>query len=124
MFCLSEFPSCCTDASILSELGKRLVIRQKICYHTRVKSEGESGVSRHCPDPRNQRGPAWSASNSYEYTGNTRGRQRPLDGRSLPIAGFARVGQAERSARMKQFSYSEQDYAFGQAMLTLRTAIG
>ena len=25
---------------------------------------------------------------------------------------------------MKQFSYSEQDYAFGQAMLTLRTAIG
>src|SRR5437016_10527909 len=25
---------------------------------------------------------------------------------------------------MKRFSYSEQDYAFGQAMLTLRTAIG
>src|SRR5207237_1649638 len=64
MFCLSEFPSCCTDASILSELGKRLVIRQKICYHTRVKSEGESGVSRHSPDPRNQRGHAWSATQS------------------------------------------------------------
>src|SRR5712691_12412856 len=25
---------------------------------------------------------------------------------------------------MKRFSYSERDYAFGQAMLTLRTAIG
>src|SRR5437016_10805277 len=66
-------------------LGKRLVIRQKICYHTRVKSEGESGVSRHSPDPRNQRGPAWSASNSYEYTWNARGSQYPSDGRSLPI---------------------------------------
>src|SRR2546421_12407748 len=32
-------------------LGKRLVIRQKIWYHTRVKSKGESGVSRHSPDP-------------------------------------------------------------------------
>src|SRR6266566_9602302 len=43
---------------------------------------------------------------------------------SLPIAGFAPVGQAERSARMKRSSYGERDYAFGQAMLTLRTAIG
>src|SRR6266516_4348802 len=42
----------------------------------------------------------------------------------LPIAGFAPVGRAERSARMKRFSYSERDYAFGQAMLTLRTALG
>ena len=25
---------------------------------------------------------------------------------------------------MKRFSYGERDYAFGQAMLTLRTAIG
>jgi hypothetical protein len=32
-------------------LGKRLAIRQNICYHTRMKSEGESGVSRHSPDP-------------------------------------------------------------------------
>src|SRR5438876_6026588 len=31
---------------------------------------------------------------------------------------------AERSARMKRFSYGERDYAFGQAMLTLRTTIG
>src|SRR5712691_12540449 len=43
---------------------------------------------------------------------------------SLPIAGFAPVGHAERSARMKRSSYGERDYAFGQAMLTLRTALG
>src|SRR6202165_2307205 len=42
----------------------------------------------------------------------------------LPIAGFASVGRAERSARMKRSSYRERDYAFGQAMLTLRTALG
>src|SRR6266480_3005297 len=40
------------------------------------------------------------------------------------MPGFARVGQAERSALMKRSSYSERDYAFGQTMLTLRTAIG
>src|SRR5947207_8882292 len=43
---------------------------------------------------------------------------------SLPIAGFAPVGHTERSARMKRSSYGERDYTFGQAMLTLRTAIG
>src|SRR5256714_11097594 len=43
---------------------------------------------------------------------------------SLPIPGFAPVGHAERSARMKPSSYGERDYAFGQAMLTLRTALG
>src|SRR5438874_13741434 len=43
---------------------------------------------------------------------------------SLPIAGFAPVGRAERSAHMKRSSYGERDYAFGQAMLSLRTAIG
>src|SRR5947208_3912117 len=43
---------------------------------------------------------------------------------SLPIAGFAPVGHAERSARMKRSSYGEQDYAFGQAMLILRTTLG
>src|ERR1700694_1227827 len=42
----------------------------------------------------------------------------------LPIAGFAPVGHAERSARMKPSSYGERDYVFGQAMLTLRTTIG
>src|SRR5437588_2499105 len=43
---------------------------------------------------------------------------------SLLMPGFARVGRAERSARMKRSSYGERDYAFGQAMLTLRTALG
>src|SRR5712692_1490016 len=55
-------------------------------------------------------------------------KQFPL----LPIAGIAHVldksarymGRAERSARMKRSFYGEADYAFGQAMLTLRTAIG
>src|SRR5438876_2178436 len=40
------------------------------------------------------------------------------------MPGFARVGQAERSARMKRSSYGERDYAFGQSMLTLRTKLG
>src|SRR6266516_5345876 len=43
---------------------------------------------------------------------------------SLPIHRLAPVGHAERSALMKRFSYGERDYAFGQAMLTLRTTIG
>src|SRR5438309_7495389 len=43
---------------------------------------------------------------------------------SLPMPGFARVGQTERSARMKRSSYGERDNAFGQAMLSLRTSIG
>src|SRR5258708_23633953 len=55
-------------------------------------------------------------------------KQFPL----LPIAGIAHVldksalymGRAERSARMKRSFYGEADYAFGQAMLTLRTSIG
>src|SRR6266849_7074164 len=42
----------------------------------------------------------------------------------LPIAGIAPGGRAERSARMKRSFYGEADYAFGQAMLTLRTSIG
>src|SRR5947199_5197687 len=40
------------------------------------------------------------------------------------MPGFARVGQAERSACMKRSSYGERDYAFGQSMLTLRTTLG
>src|SRR5258708_321156 len=104
--------------------GNRLVIRQKICYHTRVKSKGASGVSRRSPDPHNPRGPAWSASNSYKYTGKTRGSQPPSDVMSLPIHRLAPVGHVERSARMKRSSYGERDYAFGQAMLTLRTTMG
>src|SRR5256714_360342 len=40
------------------------------------------------------------------------------------MPGFARMGHAERSARMKRSSYGEHDYAFGQSMQNLRTAIG
>src|SRR2546421_1541771 len=43
---------------------------------------------------------------------------------SLPIHFLAPVRYLERSALMKRFSYRERDYAFGQAMLTLRTTIG
>src|SRR5216683_2448906 len=35
-----------------------------------------------------------------------------------------RAGQAERSALMRRSSYAERDYAFGQLILTLRSAIG
>src|SRR5690348_9395432 len=43
----------------------------------------------------------------------------------LPITShyFAPMGHIERGASMKT-SYDERDYAFGQAMLTLRAAIG
>src|ERR1700730_1828574 len=50
--------------------------------------------------------------------------QMPSHFPSLSIPGFAPVGHAERSMLMKRSSYGEQDYAFGQAMLTLRTTIG
>src|SRR3989440_10028937 len=45
---------------------------------------------------------------------------------SLPGAPyeFALVGRTERRAPMTRFTYSERHYAFGQAMLTLRTGIG
>jgi hypothetical protein len=45
---------------------------------------------------------------------------------TLPNAshGFALVGHTERRAPMNRSTYGERDYAFGQAMLTLRTSIG
>src|SRR5258708_28265176 len=45
---------------------------------------------------------------------------------SVPITShsWVTVQQAIRSGRMKQSPYRERDYAFGQAMLTLRTTIG
>src|SRR5205807_10322888 len=92
------------------------------------------GVSRHSPDPRNQCGPAWSATPSPGLRPTARSilgipvevivHQMACHFPSLPIPGFAPVGHAERSARMKPSSYGERDYAFGQAMLTLRTALG
>src|SRR6202048_329528 len=50
--------------------------------------------------------------------------QMPSHFPSLSIPGVAAVGHAEMSMLMKRSSYGEQDYAFGQAMLTLRTTIG
>src|SRR5258708_4514072 len=105
-----------------------LVIRQKICYYTRMKWEGESGVSRHSPDP-----PAIGVDPRGAHPTHTSIQRVPgevsvhlLAGHfpSLPMPGFAPVGHVERCARMKRSSYGEPDYAFGQAMLTLRTAIG
>lgn len=48
------------------------------------------------------------------------------DAVSFPITStcFVPSGHAERRALMKRSSYGERDYAFGQIMLTLRTAIG
>src|SRR5712691_7897025 len=45
---------------------------------------------------------------------------------SLPGAphGFALEGYRERKAPMNRSTYGERNYAFGQAMLTLRTGIG
>src|SRR6266550_5670077 len=40
------------------------------------------------------------------------------------LYGFALVSHVERRAPVKRYCYSERDYAFGQAMLTLRTSIG
>src|SRR6266849_4316120 len=67
-------------------LSKVLVVWQHICYHTGMKSEEKSGVT--CQSPQtflNQCGPAWSASNTYQYTENAWGSQCPADGMSLPI---------------------------------------
>src|SRR5258708_10453282 len=42
----------------------------------------------------------------------------------IVLHGFALVGHAQGRAFVKRSSYGERDYAFGQAMLTLRTTIG
>src|SRR6266480_298175 len=54
------------------------------------------------------------------------GSHRPLDDVSLHIAShcFNLESHAERRPPMKRSSYGERDYAFGRAMLTLRTTIG
>src|SRR5207302_426981 len=51
---------------------------------------------------------------------------RTADDFSLPIAAhcFALESHAERRPPVKRYSYGERDYTFGQAMLTLRTALG
>src|SRR5438270_11809549 len=87
-----------------------LAIHLKICYHKRVKSKGESGVSSHSPDPPQ---PAWTrverhtvprtASKSYQYIGRTRGSQPPSDAMSLPITSHPSPG-ADGSPR-KECAY-------------------
>jgi hypothetical protein len=52
--------------------NKRLVIRQQICYHTGVKSKGELESLAIAWIPRNQCGPAWSASTTFQYTEHAR----------------------------------------------------
>src|SRR5258708_18947142 len=79
-------------------LSKRVVIRQKMCYHTRVKSEGESGVSRHSPDPPQ---PAWTRVERIQHLpvylrvpGEDSVQQLACYFPLLPIAGLAPVGRA------------------------------
>ena len=113
-------------------VGKRLVIGQKIWYHTRVKSQAIS-VHRNLyesenllsykgevkgrvwslsPFPRPPQ-PAWTrverhtvprtASKSYQYIGRTRGSQPPSDAMSLPITSHPSPG-ADGSPR-KECAY-------------------
>src|SRR6266571_7836665 len=77
----------------------------------------------------NQRGPAASASNTSQYSGRAWGSQSPESGMFLPccfafLAGCRRVTRKARNTPMTRHSYREHDYAFGQAMLKLRTSIG
>jgi hypothetical protein len=63
------------------------------------------------------------APDSYQCSGVAWGSHRQSDGVSLHIAShcFAPVGHAEGRPPVKRSSrYDERDYAFGQAMLTLR----
>src|SRR5207248_9547741 len=109
--------------------GKRVVIRQIICYHTRVKSKGESGVSHHSPDPPQ---PTWTRVERIQHIlvykeclGKSASICWHVTSHHFPLlVSLLWIAQQGRSARMKRFSYHEQDYAFGQAMLTLRTNIG
>jgi len=43
---------------------------------------------------------------------------------ALALHCFAPLGHLEGRLPVKRFSYGERDYAFGQRMLTLRTALG
>src|SRR5947209_4246419 len=92
-----------------------------------MKSEEKSGVTSPFPQTLlNQRGPAWSASNIHKYTGKAWGNHRPSASisRTITLHSVARVARAERRRLVKRAWYREQDYAFGQLMLTLRTRIG
>ncbi len=89
----SLFPSCFTDAAILSKI---LDVRQKICYHRRVKEEGESGDSRHSPDPPATsvapRGAHPTLRSILEGPGEVILHQVACHFPPLPIAGLAPLG--------------------------------
>src|SRR5947209_614577 len=92
-----------------------------------MKSEEKSGVTSPFPQTLlNQRGPAWSASNIHKYTGKAWGNHRPSASisRTITLHSVARVARAERRRLVKRAWYREQDYTFGQLMLTLRTRMG
>src|SRR5881409_3511601 len=100
-----------------------------MCYATRMKLHRRVWSFTTFPRPSTQRGPASGVSNTYQYSGSAWGLQPPQGDMLLPncftlLARCWRVtGKAQRTP-MPRHSYRERDYAFGQAMLTLRTNIG
>jgi hypothetical protein len=78
----------------------------------------------------NQRGPADSRiQHLYQYSGSAGGSHPPEGGILLPccfafLAGCLRVARKAKSTPMPRHSYRERNYAFGQAMLKLRSSIG
>src|SRR5881409_106393 len=100
-----------------------------MCYATRMKLHRRVWSFTTFPRPSTQRGPASGVSNTYQYSGSAWGLQPPQGDMLLPncftlLARCWRVtGKAQRTP-MPRHSYRERDYAFGQAMLTLRTSIG
>src|SRR5438270_4224563 len=63
---------------------------------------------------------------SHESSGGGWGNHRPSAriSRTITVHGVAGVARAERRRLVKRARYREQDYSFGQLMLTLRTRIG
>ena len=101
----------------------------EMCYATKDEFTGRVWSFSPCPRPPNQRGPASSASNTSQYSGSAWGSQPPAGGMLLPccfafLVGCRRVTRKAKSTPMTRHSYHERDYAFGQAMLKLRTSIG
>src|SRR6266576_6976641 len=91
-----------------------------------MKSKEESGVTCHSPRPSSisvdPRGAHPTPVSIPGVSGEVSVHYVPCHVPSCPMT--APVGHAERSTLMKQFSYGERDYAFGQAMLTLRATMG
>src|SRR2546426_8688826 len=71
--------------------------------------------------------PLGGGTRSSEYTEVSAGSHRPADDVARHITTQCVVAPGSREMRrslVKRYSYHEQDYAFGQLMLTLRTTIG